>query len=298
MAENPMKNLKIPMTTVGSGDEVELRPDVYGLTLQFVNVAFIGNPGSLRDWVLIDTGLPQSADKIVKVANERFGTGARPTAIILTHGHFDHAGSAVELAQKWDVPVYAHQLEMPFLTGKSKYPSYDPGVEGGLNSRLSAVFPNQPVDLQPYIHNLPMDHSVPGLPEWRWIHTPGHAPGQISLFREEDGTLIAGDAFITVDQDKLWDSMIQKRELCGPPRYATTDWTAARESVERLASLRPQYALTGHGQPMMGPDLTEGLPRLAAHFDEWAKPSHGKYVDHPTNEAPGLGNDERRHTDM
>ncbi|MEW4369861.1 MBL fold metallo-hydrolase [Paenibacillus kandeliae] len=288
MAENPLKHVKIPMTTVGSGDEVELREDVYGLTLQFVNVAFVGKQDNLRDWVLVDTGLPQSASKIIKVANERFGTGARPKAIILTHGHFDHAGSVVELAEKWDVPVYAHALEMPFLTGESRYPSYDPGVEGGLNSKLSAVFPNKPIDLRPYIHNLPVDNSVPGLPEWRWIHTPGHAPGHISLFRERDKMLLAGDAFITVDQDKLWDSLIQKRELCGPPRYATTDWDAARESVQRLASLEPESALTGHGQPIIGPELSASLIGLAEHFDEWARPSHGKYVDHPTDTPPGL----------
>lgn len=281
MADNPLRHVKIPMTSVGSGDEFQIRPDVYGLTLQFVNVAYVGNPGQMRDWVLVDTGLPQSADKIIKVANEHFATGARPSAIILTHGHFDHAGSVVELAEKWDVPVYAHELEMPFITGQSAYPAYDPGVEGGLNSKLSAVFPNKPIDLKPYVHTLPANHSVPGMPEWRWIHTPGHSPGHISLFRDSDGMLIAGDAFITVDQDKLWDSMTQKLELCGPPRYATIDWTAARESVERLASLNPQYVITGHGRPMQGEEFINGLQELAAHFDQWAKPEHGKYVDDP-----------------
>ncbi|RYE43220.1 MAG: MBL fold metallo-hydrolase, partial [Hyphomicrobiales bacterium] len=38
---------------------------------------------------------------------------------------------------------------------------------------------------------------MPGLPEWRWIATPGHSPGHVSFYRDRDGTLIAGDAFVT-----------------------------------------------------------------------------------------------------
>lgn len=48
---------------------------------------------------------------------------------------------------------------------------------------------------------LPSDGSVPGPSEWRWLHTPGHTAGHVSLFRERDGLLLAGDALATVDQD-------------------------------------------------------------------------------------------------
>ena len=56
------------------------------------------------------------------------GAGAPPEAIVLTHGHFDHAGSALQLAEYWDVPIYAHRLEMPYLTGKADYPPPDPTI--------------------------------------------------------------------------------------------------------------------------------------------------------------------------
>ncbi|PEE03322.1 MBL fold metallo-hydrolase, partial [Bacillus pseudomycoides] len=59
-------------------------------------------------------------------------------------------------------------------------------------------FPNQGIDLGKYIHELPLDGSVPHMSEWRWVHTPGHTPGHISLFRKTDHFLIAGDAFVTV----------------------------------------------------------------------------------------------------
>ena len=51
---------------------------------------------------------------------------------------------------------------------------------------------------------LPSDGTVPHLPDFKWIHTPGHTPGHISLFREKDQALIVGDAFVTVKQEYLY----------------------------------------------------------------------------------------------
>ena len=48
--------------------------------------------------VLIDAGTPGSAERIRAAAEERLGTGARLETIVLTHGHADHAGSAVKLS--------------------------------------------------------------------------------------------------------------------------------------------------------------------------------------------------------
>src|SRR3974377_1022549 len=51
-------------------------------------------------------------------AESVFGGGARPGAIVLTHIHPDHAGSALELARFWDVPVYVDQAELPMAPGR------------------------------------------------------------------------------------------------------------------------------------------------------------------------------------
>src|SRR3954470_22813214 len=96
-----------------------IAPDAALMPISFVNVFFMGRPGGA--WVLVDTGLPGRAHQIVEAAEARFGGGARPEAIILTHGHFDHAGSALPLAEKWDVPIYAHRMEFPYLTGAATY---------------------------------------------------------------------------------------------------------------------------------------------------------------------------------
>lgn len=267
----------IPATSIGSGIGIQVLPDLYCHTIQIVNIGLVGNPDT-GDFVLLDAGMPESADEIISVTEERFGANSRPKAIILTHGHFDHVGAVIDLVNHWNVDVYAHELEMPFLTGKKSYPEPDTTVEGGLVAKMSFMFPIQPIDLGNRVKLLPSDGSVPHLPGFRWIHTPGHSPGHVSFFRESDGALFAGDAFITVKQDSLYKVLTQEMEMNGPPRYLTTDWGAAWESVKKLAALKPTVAVTGHGMPLSGELLTHSLEKLVNEFDRSAIPDYGKYV--------------------
>jgi glyoxylase-like metal-dependent hydrolase (beta-lactamase superfamily II) len=263
------------MTSVSSGNGYEARPDVFYYTNQIVNVVMIGDRVS-GDWVLVDAGMPHSAEEIWSVAEARFNRG--PRAIILTHGHFDHVGSIVGLLEKWEVPVYAHELEFPYLTGAKSYPEPDTSVEGGLLAKISFMDPVKPIDIREALLPLPSDGSVPELPQWSWIHTPGHSPGHISLFREKDHTLISGDAAITVRQDSFYKVLIQEKEINGPPRYLTTDWGAAWDSVRKLKVLAPEVMVPGHGEMMMGDELRKGLKELVEDFNHIAIPAHGRYV--------------------
>ena len=253
-------------------------PGVWGLKTAIVNLYFVSAPDG--SWVLVDTGMYGSADKIRQVAEELFG-GDRPRAILLTHGHFDHIGAVKELARDWDVPVYAHQLEIPYLTGQSAYPPPDPTVGGGGMAYLSFMYPKKPIDVRDHIELLPTDGSVPGLPDWRWLHTPGHTAGHVSFFRLSDRVLLAGDAFITRDGESVLAVMSQKREVHGPPKYYTSDWGAAHRSVERLMELNPAIAATGHGLPMEGAQLNRQLEELVRDFWSVAVPAHGRYVHQP-----------------
>jgi glyoxylase-like metal-dependent hydrolase (beta-lactamase superfamily II) len=234
-----------------------------------------------KEWVLIDAGVPGSSKKIIKMAEHLFGVNVPPSAIILTHGHFDHVGSLKDLLKYWQVPVYAHHLELPYLTGKSAYPPPDPSVGGGLMSSLSWAFPKGPIDLGRKVKALPDNGNVPVLEGWKYIHTPGHAPGHVSLFRDSDRTLVAGDAFVTTKQESAFASLTQKKQLSGPPRYFTNNWHAAEESVRKLADLNPAVAATGHGVPMSGEELTRDLKKLVDNFLQTAVPKHGRYVNDP-----------------
>lgn len=267
----------IPMTSISSGKGREICKDVFYYTNQIVNVIMIGDPEG-DNWILIDAGMPKSGEEIFKVAEKRFGKGKKPSAIILTHGHFDHVGGLVHLINEWGVPVYANPLEFLYLTGEKRYPEPDTSVEGGLLAKISTVYPIEPINISGVLYELPEDNSIPGFPEWEWIHVPGHSPGQIALFRQRDKVLIAADAFVTVKQDSFYKVLIQKTELHGPPVYLTTNWEMAEESVSTLQSLDPEFAVTGHGSHMEGEELRNGLRDLVKNFIDKEVPSHGKFV--------------------
>lgn len=264
----------------------EIAPDLAYRRLAMVNVIFQGGHGA-GTWTLIDTGIPMLGGLIESSAAERFGEGSRPHAIVLTHGHFDHVGNVKELADKWGVPVYAHPLEFPYLTGLAAYPRVDPFVGGGIMPLTAPVFPSGPIDITRHLMELPGDGSIPGMPEWRWIHTPGHSPGHVSLWRETDRTLIAADAFTTTNMDSAYAVITQKPELHGPPTFLTVDWDAAKTSVTLLAELEPELVITGHGQAMHGAEMRAALHKLAQEFERFAVPERGHYVEHPAHVSDG-----------
>lgn len=276
------------------GHHDEVASDLAYKRLLLVNVVYWGPPGAGdRNWALVDAGIFGTKGEIKRAAAERFGESARPSAIVLTHGHFDHVGVLEDLAEEWDVPVYAHPLELPYLNGEASYPPPDPGVGGGLMAVLSPLFPTRPVNVASRLRALPTDGSVPPMPGWRWIHTPGHSVGHVSLWREADRSLIVGDAFVTTAQESAYAVAVQEPELHGPPMYFTVDWQAAGRSVLALAALEPELAITGHGRPLRGPEMRGALHRLARDFDRIAVPDHGRYVGAPARAEDGSAYRER-----
>lgn len=252
-----------------------IAPGVLGLRILLVNLfaVSIGDEG----WVLVDAGLPLSAEYIQNWCRKHFGE-SKPSSIVLTHGHFDHVGGLKTLADRWDVPVYAHERELPYITGREQHPPPDPKVGGGLMSLLAPLYPRGPVDVSKRARPLPTDGSIPDLPDWQWIHTPGHTDGHVSFYREHDRTLLVGDAFCTTDQQSAIAIAEQRPELHGPPAYYTSNWDAAKRSVEKLAALQPMTIVPGHGLPMAGVDVAPKLDQLARDFDRVARPTQGRYV--------------------
>ncbi len=263
-----------------------IAPGVWRMKDVFVNI-FIIESQERPGWVLIDTGLKSSYAKIKNMIAEVIEPGAVPQAIILTHGHFDHRGALQQLATEWQVPVYCHHMEMPYLTGKASYPPPDPTVGGGVMASMAFVYPSGPIDVQEHLREMPEEGIVPVLPDWKWIHTPGHTPGHISLFREKDGVLIAGDAVVTTKQESIFSVMTQKKVLSGPPKYFTPDWGAAARSVKELAALEPNVIVSGHGHAMYGDEARKALHKLARQFWQLGMPDKGRYVT-----EPALFNDE------
>ena len=252
---------------------------------RFVNVYFI-ETGTPDEWVLLDTGLPGSEKEIQAAAVRLFGPGARPQCILLTHGHLDHVGSALALATAWGVPVVAHPLELPYLTAQALYPPSDPTVGGSL-AFMSRFFPRQIPNLKDVVEALPLaEEHPPYLAQWRWLHVPGHAPGQIALFREADHTLLAGDAFATTDHESVPAVLLglPKISVAGPP--FNYDWAQCQQSVQALAALEPRHIGCGHGPVLTGLQAMVDLQNLA---NDYPRPAQGRYLHEPARtDASGV----------
>lgn len=261
---DPEARAKIASSMVTPMDQIAA--GVEGLRIVFVNV--FGVATAAGSWTLIDTGLPFSADYVRSWGERTFGGPA--SAIVLTHGHFDHVSGAAELAQAWGVPIYAHPLEFPYLTGEKEYPPPQVGAGGGLMSVLSPLYPRGPVDLSRWLRPLatgPGAGDVTPVAGWEMIPTPGHTPGHISLFRSSDLALLVGDAFCTTKPESFFEAALaQVPELHGPPAYFTADPQQAARSIRLLANLHPRIIAPGHGRPLAGASLEEKLPQFSTEY--------------------------------
>ncbi len=288
----PSPSPSLPITGKGGGEEPTPYPlPLLGgggeeragggeiLSLGFVNVYFLddGKPGG--DWVLIDTGLPLHFSAIVREAQRRYGK-TRPTGIYLTHGHYDHAGSAAALAAYWDVPIFAHEAELPFLTGQCDYPPADPSSCSGWLSLASRFASTHGKDLRPFVQALPSPFlplsggGAGGGGHWDVIPLPGHTLGQVGFWQEATRTLIVGDALMNL---KL-DTWRPRQKLAWPPPPFTTDWFATRKSLETILALRPQTLYFGHGDPLVNAPLGE--------LTQWfAIARKGRYIGEPVRQA-------------
>lgn len=250
----------------------EIARDVAVIETLISNAYVVGEPGS---WILLDALTPGNARRIKEAAEARFGPGAKPQAIVLTHGHFDHAGSARSLADYWGVKVYADRLELPYLTGRSSYPPLDPTAPGFF-SAMSRLFPSSTVNLGSRVMILDTDRPLAWVHGWECQFTPGHSPGHLSFFKRGERILLAGDAVTTMNLDSLFDTLGKRPQICRPPLPGTTNWIQARESVQKLAALRPDVIGAGHGKPMF-----HSADELETFADYFTVPAHGRYVNEP-----------------
>jgi glyoxylase-like metal-dependent hydrolase (beta-lactamase superfamily II) len=278
---------------MSSRKPVEIAPGVHWYSAGAVagNIYFVQ---SVSAWVLIDTATAGLGPRIREAAEALFGAGSRPAAILLTHVHPDHSGSALELARIWDCPVYLHPDELDLAISRSlaTVAHYANPLDRRIILPLLRLFPRQRIEammeresLKEVVRTFEPEAIPPGLPEWTSITTPGHSPGHTAFFRRDDRVLISGDALLTVDAGSLvsvlsWVLRPNKPQVCEPPWYTNWDRDRMMASAEAIIRLQPQVLAPGHGRPLSGGAVASELRAYAL--------THG-LMPHGAGRAPGAG---------
>lgn len=199
----------------------EVAPGVHqlaGRPPHLVNVYLVGD-------VLVDAGTPSAARRLTRQLS-----GHSVSAHLVTHAHPDHFGSTHAMAELFGVPVWTGVKDAEAIeTGR---PVPGPGRIPALLSKLPTP-PAHQVD-----RGLREGDEVAG---FEVLDTPGHSPGHISLWRESDRVLICGDVFMRIGR------------VAAPYGILTVDKAQNRDSMRRLAALRPEVVLFGHGRPLRDP---------------------------------------------
>ncbi|WP_027883526.1 MBL fold metallo-hydrolase [Meiothermus rufus] len=178
---------------------------------------------TLQGPLLVDAGMPQEYSRLLRYLGQ-----TRPVALFLTHHHLDHVGGARRLWERWGLPIYAHPLDIPYISGVRRRPPFPP------LPWLGDWLANSPRPV-PQEALVPVEEGAEVL-GWRVVHLPGHTPGQVGLLRE--GVLIAADAL-----------RVGRRGPFVPPPLVNHDTPQAWRTLGRIAALEVMTIYVGHGPP-------------------------------------------------
>lgn len=208
-------------------------------TLTVSNVFFVRGERT----VLVDTGAPNSENRILSAMRKHGIAEKDVSLILLTHAHSDHAGSAAALREHLQVPVAVHAADREMLRRGTNSTFVSLGLEARMSRRFVDVpFPGLDADL---LIDERTDLSAYGL-DARIMHTPGHSEGSISL-RLPNGDAIVGDI--------LRGGMAGGMFLGGVPHfpyflYDITDKAEVYRSVEKVFTAGAARFFVGHGGPI------------------------------------------------
>jgi glyoxylase-like metal-dependent hydrolase (beta-lactamase superfamily II) len=231
-----------------SNRPAEVAEGVHRLGTKWINFYLVEED---REFTVIDAGYPGYWKHIV-AATEALGTSPEAIrAVILTHHHADHVGTAERLRSTAGATVFVGEGDAWIVGGR--YPSHanrgfyrdcwwrPSGIGFLAHSAVAGGAKYRPVKR---IEPLPEDQTLdlPGRPEV--IHTPGHTAGHHSVALPQRGVLLSGDAMAN------FDYATGKRGL-GLHRF-NDDRKMALRSLDRLDAIDAETVLFDHGDPWTG----------------------------------------------
>ncbi|WP_144460268.1 MBL fold metallo-hydrolase [Siminovitchia fortis] len=181
-------------------------------------------------------------------------TGFKPRDIeqvVLTHHHPDHAGLLEWLPE--DIPVYGHPYVRPWIEKDKEFiRSYDQfysrlftefGMEGDSEKMLAALkAPLRYSAKRALTYEIEERDVIPGFENWTVFETPGHAQSHLAFYREEDGTLIAGDHILaSISSNPLLEPSLDPLKDRPKPQLQYN------RSLRKMLDLEIREVFTGHG---------------------------------------------------
>ncbi len=198
-------------------------------------------------YILIDSGYFNCN---VERGLEKAGFSEPPKALVITHCHLDHTGTAKHLIDWWDIPVVASEIEAPFIDGsKSLSGAVDSKAHKaflGLSSKLN-MMTGTPVQVTRKVRE---GDQVEGL---EVVDVRGHSPGQIALVHEQDRAVLVADTF----------GNFRNRIGRWPFPGIDVDRDEGMGSIAKVAGLGYEKFLPSHGVPI----LDRGPERLKTAFN-------------------------------
>jgi glyoxylase-like metal-dependent hydrolase (beta-lactamase superfamily II) len=240
-------------------------PGIHRIDHAFVNCYLVEDGDSVT---LVDAGLPATWPFILKALD---AIGRRPAdvaALVLTHAHFDHVGTARRFQREIGGPVHVHPMDAfiarhPYRymheRARGLYPLLFPRAVPVLASMTAAGA----LTVAGISDTLPLPGSgtldVPGHPSV--LFTPGHTRGHCALHFAERDAVITGDALVTLDP---YTGGTGPQIVAGA---ATGDSGLALSSLGKISATGARTLLPGHGSPWRG-DPAEAVAealRVGAH---------------------------------
>jgi hydroxyacylglutathione hydrolase len=202
-----------------------------------------------RGVIVVDAGMPHHARQIVNALRVHGHSPQDVRLILITHGHIDHAGSAVALRKLTGAPIAMHRgdtrlVETPWLKIPPGRSAATEAI-GALMRTFGWVMP-----LETFTPDVWLDDGQ-SLREFgldaRVAHTPGHTAGSVSVLCD-DGALFVGDAILNlvhVAFPLFWENA-----------------TEARESARKIHALKPRVCYTAHGRAFDANELDAFIARV------------------------------------
>jgi len=219
----------------------EIAKDVFQIPLfprQSINAYIV-------EGVLIDAGIRSSGKKLLK-AIDTYGRH-KIKAHALTHAHPDHQGASAFICDTLQIPLWCGEKDVGAMENGTVIPDGEEAANAitRFQSRYWAGPKYQ-------VARALKEGDTVG--SFRVLETPGHSPGHIVFWREEDGVLIAGDVVVNMNL------LTTIKGLHEPPAMFTSDVAQNRASIIKVAQLHPKIVCMGHGVPLTE---TEELTTLA-----------------------------------